>query len=172
MERKKNMKKLKYSQHRVLLHLWAGFVLLMACQTARSLCSKENMKEGKSGYVCLYNCTQGKTKKTTEQHWNDYQDVHYEYIRQKSGVNGHHFLSTCSVNYIFIHISRCISNLEFHFSIGLLRAELHLFLELLQSHICLLDLLPLALPGSVQLALQLPLNQTHTQKCICKVTDI
>lgn len=55
------------------------------------------------------------------------------------------------------------ANLEFHVSIGLLRAELHLFLELLQCHVCLLNLLPLALPGSVQLALHLPLNQTHTE---------
>lgn len=31
--------------------------------------------------VCLYNCTQGKTKKMNVQHGNDYQDVHYEYIR-------------------------------------------------------------------------------------------
>ncbi len=55
----------------------------------------------------------------------------------------------------------CLSNLEFHVSIGLLRAELHLFFELLQCHICLLDLLPLALSGSVQLALHLPSNPTH-----------
>lgn len=58
--------------------------------------------------------------------------------------------------------------LEFHVSIRLLRTELHLFLELLQCHICLLDLLPLALPGSVQLALHFPLNQTHTEISICR----
>lgn len=73
---------------------------------------------------------------------------------------------------LFTFLSVCISDLEFHFSIGLLGAELHLFLELLQCHICLPDLLPLALPGSVQLALHLPLNQTHVQKYIYEVTEI
>lgn len=58
-----------------------GRALSVLRQTARSVCSKANMKEGESGYLCLYNCTQGKTKKTTVQHWNDYQDVRYEYIR-------------------------------------------------------------------------------------------
>lgn len=56
--------------------------------------------------------------------------------------------------HVFLYVV-CVSHLEFHVSIGRLRAELHLFLELLQCHICLLNLLPLALPGSVQLALHL-----------------
>lgn len=54
----------------------------------------------------------------------------------------------------------CVSNLEFHLSVDLFRAELHLFLELLHCSICLLDLLPLALSCSVQLALHLPSKQS------------
>lgn len=55
----------------------------------------------------------------------------------------------------YVCVCLCVSDLDFHISIGFLRAERHLFLELLQCHICLLDLLPLALPGPVQLALHL-----------------
>lgn len=60
---RKTYEETECGQLRVLLHLWAGSVLLTTCQTACSICSKANMKEGKSVYVCLYNCTQGKTKK-------------------------------------------------------------------------------------------------------------
>lgn len=78
-----------------------------------------------------------------------------------------HFLSTHTVS-LDVHLCFCVcvSDLKFHLSIGPFRAELHLFLELLQRRICLLDLLPLALPGSLQLALCLPLNQTHTHTSI------
>lgn len=65
----------------------------------------------------------------------------------------------------------CVSDLEFHVSIGFLRAELHLFLELLQCYICLLDLLPLALPGSVKLALRFPLKETHIELSICRYSN-
>lgn len=76
-------------------------------------------------------------------------------------VNAVHSLRLCFLClYAFIYVCVCVY-LEFHVSVGLLRAELHLFLELLQRHICLLDLLSLALPGSVQLALHLPSKQTH-----------
>lgn len=50
--------------------------------------------------------------------------------------------------------------LVLHLRVGLLRGELHLFLELLQRRVSLLNLLLVALPGSVQLSLHLPL--THT----------
>lgn len=73
-------------------------------------------------------------------------------------------VNICCIILMNICVRACVfkTNLVFHFGVGPLRAELHLFLELLQCHISLLDLLPLALPGSVQLALHLPLNHTHT----------
>lgn len=51
-------------------------------------------------------------------------------------------------------------HLEFHVSIDLFRAEFHLFPELLQCHVGLLNLLPLVLPGLLQLFVCLPSNQT------------
>lgn len=59
-------------------------------------------------------------------------------------------------------ICKRVSNLEFHVSVGLLRAEMHLLFKLLQRQISLLDLLSLTLPGFVQLASHLPLKQTQT----------
>lgn len=57
-----------------------------------------------------------------------------------------------------------VSDLEFHVSVDLLRAELHLLLELLQCQIGLLDLLSLALFRPVQLALHLSSKQAQEQR--------